>query len=140
MLTNVEEPASRAKLEQELAKNPVFSHVLDLLRESPESFSIDPSAGGLEIVPLNEVKGTANRCRMKLFKPREEKDRLCAFFFKRSNLTFSRDRFSYGAVELLPEQLTTVEARTWISWLLSGLDPEHRPERLKRAFLYTVPE
>ena len=140
MLTNVEEPKSRAKLEQELAKNPAFSIVLDLVRESPEAFSIDPSAGGLEIVPVNEVKGTANRCRMKLFKPREEKDRLCAFFFKRSNLTFSRDRFSYGAVELLPEQLTTVEARTWIAWLLSGLDPERRPERLKRAFLYTVPE
>jgi len=140
VLTNVEEPKSRAKLEQELAKNPAFSIVLDLVRESPEAFSIDPSAGGLEIVPVNEVKGTANRCRMKLFKPREEKDRLCAFFFKRSNLTFSRDRFSYGAVELLPEQLTTVEARTWIAWLLSGLDPERRPERLKRAFLYTVPE
>ncbi|HLG41731.1 MAG TPA: hypothetical protein VI643_00090 [Planctomycetota bacterium] len=140
MLTDEDRPESGAKLEAELAKNPAFSLVLDLLRESPESFSIDPVAGGLEIVPLNEVKGSPNRCRMKLFKPREEKDRLCAFFFKRSNLTFSRDRFSYGAVELLPAQLTQVEARAWIAWLISGLDPELRPERLKRAFLYTIPE
>jgi hypothetical protein len=140
VLTNVDGPESGAKLEAELAKNPAFSLVLDLLRESPESFSIDPSAGGLEIVPLNDVKGTANRCRMKLFKPREEKDRLCAFFFKRSNLAFSRDRFSYGAVEFLPDQITKVEARAWIAWLVSGLDPERRPTRLKRAFLYTIPE
>lgn len=137
---NVAEPEGRAKVEQELAKNPAFSLVLDLLRESPEPFAIDPSAGGIEIVPLNEAKGAANRCRMKLFKPREEKDRLCAFFFKRSNLAFSRDRFSYGAVEFLPEQLTAIAARAWIAWLLSGLDPDRRPERLKRAFLYTVPE
>ena len=140
MLTNAAEPEGRTKLELELGKNPAFSLVLDLLREAPEPFSIDPSAGGLEIVPLNDVKGAENRCRMKLFKPREEKDRLCAFFFKRSNLTFSRDRFSYGAVEFLPEQLTGADASAWIAWLLSGLDPERRPARLKRAFLYTIPD
>ena len=140
MLTNAAEPSTRTKLDQELAKNPAFSLVIDLGSRSAEPFAIDSSAGGLEIVPLNEVKQAPNRCRMKLFKPREEKERLCAFFFKRSNLAFSRDRFSYGAVEFLPEQLSEADARIWIAWLASGLDPDRRPERLKRAFLYTIPE
>ncbi len=32
------------------------------------------------------------------------------------------------------------EVRTWVAWLASGLDPELRPLKLKRAFLYTIPE
>jgi hypothetical protein len=140
MLTNASEPAGKAKLEEELRKNPYFTCIVALLREDAEPFAIDPAAGGLEIVPLNEVKQAPNRCRMKLFKPREAKERLCAFFFKRSNFEWSRDRFSYGAVEFRPEQLSEEDIRAWIGWLLSGLDPERRPERLRRAFLYTIPE
>lgn len=140
MLTNVGEPSSRAKLDEELARNPEISRVLELIEASADPFALDPSAGGLEIVPLNQVKDAPNRCRMKLFQPRDEKERLCAFFFKRSNLAFSRDRFSYGAVEFRPGHLTDGEIRRWIDWLLSGLDPDLRPERLTRAFLYTLPE
>ncbi|MBI4364906.1 MAG: hypothetical protein HY568_05700 [Candidatus Latescibacteria bacterium] len=140
MLTNASEPAGKAKLEEELRANPPFRRVIELLEEDAQPFAIDPAAGGLEIVPLNEVKQAPNRCRMKLFKPREAKERLCAFFFKRSNLEFSRDRFSYGAVEFRPEQLSDEDVRTWIGWLVSGLDPDRRPERLRRAFLYTIPE
>ena len=140
MLTNASDPASRAKLEEELQKNPSFTRFVDFLHSASDPFAINPNAGGLEIVPLNEVKQAPNRCRMKLFKPREAKERLCAFFFKRSNFEWSRDRFSYGAVEFRPEQLTEEDIRAWIGWLVSGLDPERRPEHLRRAFLYTIPE
>ena len=140
MLTNAAEPAVRGKLDQELGLNPAFSLVVELIRSSPEPFAIEPTAAGIEIVPLNQVKQAPNRSRLKLFRPREEKERLCAFFFKRSNLEFSRDRFSYGAVEALPEQIRETEVRSWIEWLVSGLDPDHRPDRIRRAFLYTIPE
>ncbi len=140
MLTNAEEPAVRDHLAQELGRNPAFSLVIDLIRSSPTPFAIEPEAAGIEIVPLNQVKQAPNRCRLKLFKPREEKERLCAFFFKRSNLEFSRDRFSYGAVEALPEQIKKPDVQIWIDWLVSGLNPELRPGRIKRAFLYTIPE
>lgn len=140
MLTNASEPASKAKLEVELQRNPTFARVVAFLHSASDPFAIDPESGGLEIVPLNEVKQAPNRCRMKLFRPREAKERLCAFFFKRSNFEWSRDRFSYGAVEFRPEQLTEEDIRVWIGWLVSGLDPERRPEHLRRAFLYTIPE
>jgi hypothetical protein len=140
MLTNLDHADARARLEEEVARNPAFSFVIEVLVPREERFAIDPTASGLEIVPLNEVKGAPNRCRMKLFRPREERDRLCAFFYKRSNLAFSRDRYSYGAVEFAPGQLDADEVRVWVAWLVSGLDPERRPLRLKRAFHYTVPE
>ncbi len=134
------EAACQAKLDQELSLNPVFEQVVHAVREAPEPFAIDPRAGGLEFAALHVATATPGRCRMKLFRPREEKERLCAFFFKKSNIAGSRDRFSYGAVEFLPERLTAEEVRTWVAWLASGLDPELRPLKLKRAFLYTIPE
>ena len=140
MLTNRDEPVVRARLDQEISRSPSFATVIDVAAEHPASFAVDASVGGLEIAPLNQVKGALNRCRLKLFRPREEKDRMCAFFYKRSNLSFSRDRYSYGAVEFLPEQLARDEVRGWLAWLESGFDPERRPLRLKRAFPYTIPE
>ena len=140
MLANLDQPDARARLDEEIARNPAFSFVVERIAAREERFAIDPAAGGLEVVPLNEVKGAPNRCRMKLFRPREERDRLCAFFYKRSNLVFSRDRYSYGAVEFAPGQLDADEVRAWLAWLVSGLDPGQRPLRLKRAFHYTVPE
>ena len=140
MLTNRDEPDVRARLDQEISRDPSLATVIDVAAEHPASFAVDPTAGGLEIMPLNHVKGAVNRCRLKLFRPREEKDRLCAFFYKRSNLSFSRDRYSYGAVEFRPEQLARKDVRGWLTWLQTGFDPERRPRRLRRAFPYTVPE
>jgi hypothetical protein len=140
VLTGVTEAACGAKLDRELALNPAFANVVNAVREAAQPFAIDPFAGGLEFAPLHVATSAPSRCRMKLFRPREEKDRLCAFFFKKSNVAGSRDRFSYGAVEFLPERLRPEEIRTWIAWLSSGLDPSLRPEHLKRAFLYTIPE
>ncbi len=77
---------------------------------------------------------------MKLFRPRAGKERICAFFYKQSNVAWSRDRFSYGGIEFLPDEVTEADARSWASWLTSGLDPGLRPNRLRRAFLYDIPE
>jgi hypothetical protein len=121
-----------AKLDLELSHNPGFAPVLREIREAAETYVMDPVPEGIELA--------AGRCRMKLFRPREEKERLCAFFFKKSNIAGSRDRFSYGAVEFLPERLVPEDVRTWLHWLSSGLDPTKRPANLKRAFLYTIPE
>lgn len=140
MLTGDADPTCRAKVEEELERNPALRAVVDALRESDAVFGIDPNAGGLEIVPGEGCAPSAGRCRMKLFRPREERERLCAFFFKKSNIAGSRDRFSYGAVEFQPDRLADPEVRAWIQWLASGLDPELRPTNLRRAFLYTIPE
>jgi hypothetical protein len=140
VLNGVAERSCEAKLEQEISANPVFASVVDAIRDAAEPFALDPHAGGLEFAPLHLATSLPSRCRMKLFRPREEKDRLCAFFFKKSNIAGSRDRFSYGAVEFLPDRLRPEEIRIWIAWLSSGLNPALRPGNLKRAFLYTIPE
>jgi hypothetical protein len=140
VLTGITDAAARAKLDQELGQNPVFTRVVEAVRDADEPFALDPHAQGLEFAPLHVATAAPGRCRMKLFRPREEKERLCAFFFKKSNVAGSRDRFSYGAVEFLPDRLRAEEIRAWIAWLASGLDPALRPGDLKRAFLYTIPE
>jgi hypothetical protein len=146
MLKDSQDLACLAKLDRELGRNPGFAPVLREIREAADVYAIDPLPEGIEIAPAG-ASGTApvptlaaGRCRMKLFRPREEKERLCAFFFKKSNIAGSRDRFSYGAVEFLPDRLVPQDVRTWLDWLSSGLDPARRPANLKRAFLYTIPE
>jgi hypothetical protein len=140
MLANRDEPDVRARIDQEVARTPFIAAVIGAAAGHPEAFAVDLSASGFEIAPLNQVKGARNRCRLKLFRPREEKERVCAFFYKRSNLSFSRDRYSYGAVEFLPGQIPADEIRGWLAWLQSGFDPEQRPSRLKRGLSYTIPE
>ncbi|MGH7680505.1 MAG: hypothetical protein ACRENN_00790 [Candidatus Eiseniibacteriota bacterium] len=148
MLINRREPEVETKLRAELSANPGLVAVLAAFELAPERFRIEVGAAGLEFAAEepawngNALPATSprRRCRMKLFRPREGRDRLCAFFYKRSNLSWSGDRFSYGGVEFLPEDFVDRDARGWIDWLVSGLDPARRPERLRRSFLYDIPD
>lgn len=109
-----------------------FERVLAIAASDPRSFAVDEAASCFEL--------STGRCRMKLLQPRPGADRLCAFFYKRSNLAWSQDRFSYGGVEFRLEQLTDPAIRSWLAWLKSGFDPSARPNRIRRAFLYDIPE
>jgi hypothetical protein len=117
---------------------PFAARALEVFELGLEPFQVEVGSGGLEIAPLEA--GHPGRCRLKLFRPRQGKARLCAFFYKRSNLAWSRDRFSYGGVEFRPEQATDEDVLSWRAWLLSGFDPELRPPGWRRAFLFDVPE
>lgn len=113
-----------------------------------KTLALSQTDGTLEVSPLQDARAAGDggrfdgndRCRLKVFRPREGGRRLCAFFYKRSNLAWSHDRFSYGAVEFQPERLTAAEAESWLAWLEVGFDPEERPERLRRAFLFSIPD
>jgi len=117
---------------------PFATRVIEAFELGLKAFQVVVGPGGLEIAPLEQ--GNPGRCRLKLFRPRQGKARLCAFFYKRSNLAWSRDRFSYGGVEFRPEQATDEDVLSWRAWLLSGFDPELRPPGWRRAFLFDVPE
>jgi hypothetical protein len=140
VLINREDGSVSLRIAGELERSPVLARVLDVFESAAEGFEVDEAAAGLELIPVGPTGVAASRCRLKLFTPREGKERLCAFFYKRSNLAWSKDRFSYGGVEFRPEQLTEVAVRSWHAWLCSGFDPERKPERLRRAFLYDIPE
>jgi hypothetical protein len=114
--------------------------LLEVFEAAAERFEIEEGSAGLDVIPVDPTTPAQSRCRLKLFTPREGKGRLCAFFYKRSNLAWSRDRFSYGGVEFRQDQLTEGAVLSWLAWLCSGFDPERKPERLRRAFLYDIPE
>ena len=137
-------PAPAAHAAESAARGESLREVFDAVRtiasRRAAGFEIEERDGVLEIRPRVGDDTSVNRCRLKIFRPRENKDRMCAFFYKRSNLGWSRDRFSYGAIEFLPEALTREDTAAWLGWLRGGFDPGQRPARLRRAFLYSIPD
>lgn len=126
--------------DREVEARTAYATVRFVAESAADTFSVEESGSVLEIAPTDPLAPTPSRCRLKIFRPRENKDRLCAFFYKRSNLSWSRDRFSYGAVEFLPDRLSADDVEGWLAWLRNGFDPDQRPAHLKHAFLYTIPD
>ncbi|MFH1675624.1 MAG: hypothetical protein ABIC40_01280, partial [bacterium] len=116
--------------------------IFEVIEKAPGSYGINPDAGGLEFTSTTIVRDHPNRCRLKVWQP--EENRLLAWFYKRSAVPHSRDRFSYGGVtwDLDKIDLSTksVEINEWLMWLDSGLHPEKRPSEWKSAFPYDIPE
>ena len=137
---NRDQALASPKIAKDLERSPALARVLEVVESATERFEIEEGSAGLDVIPVDPAAQAPSRCRLKLFTPREGKERLCAFFYKRSNLAWSRDRFSYGGVEFRQDQLTEVAILSWLTWLCSGFDPERKPERLRRAFLYDIPE
>ncbi len=62
------------------------------------------------------------------------------FFYKKSLVPYSRDRYSYGGIELREGDLKPDDVAEWLVFVTSGFHPEKRPARLRRAFPYEIPE
>lgn len=75
---------------------------------------------------------------MKIFSPKS--GHTLVFFFKKSLVPFSRDRYSYGGLDLRGSTVEPQEIRAWLAFLASGFHPDQRPEKLRRAFPYEIPE
>jgi hypothetical protein len=140
VLINREEAGVREKLRSELEREEGLAVLVTWMDAAPERVQVETDRAGLEVSPAGADDTAPRRCRLKVFRAREGKERFCAFFYKRSNLPWSRDRFSYGGVEFLPGRVSQGEVQAWLQWLTSGLDPERRPERLRRSFLYDIPD
>jgi hypothetical protein len=142
MINNLNAEGVQAKISAETGSNEAIKAIYDHIATSPGAYSVNPSAGGLEILSTTEVKGHPNRCRMKIWQP--ETNTLHAWFYKRSSVPFSRDRFSYGGVtwDLGQVDLASIgqEVTEWLVWLDTGLNPQTRPSNWKSAFPYDIPE
>jgi len=121
-----------------LASTALFGAVLEAAESAPYPLRLCPDASGLELGGTEPVAGRPNRSLMKLFPigPR----RFAAFFYKRSQVPFSRDRFAYGAVIVEESRLDAGDVERWFRWLHEGFPPETPPPRIKRAFAFTVPD
>jgi hypothetical protein len=75
---------------------------------------------------------------MKIFSPKS--GHTLVFFFKRSLVPYSRDRYSYGGLDLRAPLVEPQEISAWLDFLSSGFRPDKRPENLRRAFTYEIPD
>lgn len=135
MICNAGEEASRIALLRETAQ---FARVLDAAERSGIPLLLVPAPRHLELAGTTAVNGRANRALLKVF--RAGGDLWAAFFYKRSQIPHSRDRYAYGVVEFPEGGPAQGVPETWFRWVDVGFHPEHHPPALKRAFTYTVPE
>ncbi len=68
----------------------------------------------------------------------QESESVLVFLYKKSNLPYSRDRFSYGGVIFGARTFHPQDFLECVDFLASGFHPEKRPAKLKRAFKYTI--
>jgi hypothetical protein len=139
MIQNHSQPAVAAKLNAEAVANPIAGAVAAAAGASLDSFEIETNGAGLEVVARAPLPNAIpNRARMKIFLPKP--GHTLVFFFKKSLVPYSRDRYSYGGFDLRTCSVEPQEIAAWLEFLASGFHPDKRPENLRRAFPYEIPE
>ena len=139
MILNETPSALTTKLGAEVEANPLVGVVAAAVEASAHPFEIETGSAGLEIVARAPLPaGIPNRARMKIFSPKA--GHTLVFFFKKSLVPYSRDRYSYGGLDLRAASVEPREIATWLDFLTSGFHPDKRPEKLRRAFPYEIPE
>jgi hypothetical protein len=139
MIQNQTQPAIAAKLQEESAADSIAQTVAAAAESDSQPFEIESSGAGLEIVARALLpNGLPNRARMKIFSPKP--GHTLVFFFKKSLVPYSRDRYSYGGLDMRATAVETSEIAAWLDFLSSGFHPDKRPPNLRRAFPYEIPE
>ena len=139
MIQNQAQPAVTEKLRADGHAIPLAGAVAAAAEACADPFEVEASGTGLEIsarAPL--PNGIPNRARMKIFSPKA--GHTLVFFYKRSLVPYSRDRYSYGGLDLRASSVEPHEIAAWLDFLTSGFHPDKRPEQLRRAFPYEIPE
>ncbi|MGD0226213.1 MAG: hypothetical protein ABSF71_28095 [Terriglobia bacterium] len=139
MIANQAQPAVAEKVNSEVEAHPLAGAVVVAAGVSADPFEIEGSGADLEIVARAPLpNGIPNRARMKIFSPKP--GHTLVFFFKKSLVPYSRDRYSYGGLDLRAPSVEPQEIAAWLDFLTSGFHPDKRPENLRRAFPYEIPE
>lgn len=138
LISNELDPGAKERLVQAKAESPALSLLVDLLQESDSAFHLITDASSFEVAADTPSNPRKHRCRLKVFEVKE--GQWAAFFYKRSAVPFSQDRFSYGAVTFTSKEQAADGMRRWLTYLQSGFDWELTPERLRRALTFDVPE
>ena len=139
MIQNQAQSAVAEKLSAEAAANPLVAAMKAATEISADPFEVGTSGAGLEIVARAPLPtGIPNRARMKIFSPKA--GHTLVFFYKKSLVPYSRDRYSYGGIDLRAASVDPQEVAAWLAFLTSGFHPDKRPEKLRRAFPYEIPD
>jgi hypothetical protein len=139
MLVDADQAHVKEKLAREAASSAVARDVSVAIEMTAERFEIDPAAAGLDVRACSVLPtGVPNRARLKVFSPRL--GYTLVFFYKRSLVPYSRDRYSYGGIDLKTGEARPEDIAAWIAFVSSGFHPDTRPTGLRRAFPYEIPE
>jgi len=139
LILNRTQPDVERKLQAEAAANGLAGAMMTAIDALSDPFEIETAGAGLEIAARAPLpNGLANRARMKIFSPKP--GHTLVFFFKKSLVPYSRDRYSYGGLDLRASSAEPQEIAAWLDFLNSGFHPDKRPEKLRRAFPYEIPE
>jgi hypothetical protein len=139
MILNKAQPQVEEKLRNELAGSPVAQAVCEAIDQVPDPFEVVADTSGFEVrAPAFLPTGLPNRARLKIFSPRP--GHTLVIYYKRSLVPYSRDRYSYGGIDLREGQADPREIAEWITFVTSGFHPDKRPANMRRAFPYEIPE
>jgi hypothetical protein len=139
MILNKPEPPTEERLRAELAGSPVARAVCAAVETAVEPFEITTEGVGIEIRGSSFLpNGLPNRARIKIFSPTP--GHTLVFFYKKSLVPYSRDRYSYGGIDLRTTEVAQAEVSEWLAFINSGLHPDKRPTNLRRAFPFEIPE
>ncbi len=142
MLTNTNSAPETEFLEKVTGAMPSARPFLEAIQEHPDPFTIDRESSGAEFAAQKPVENRPNRARMKLFTVTDGpmEGRMVVFFYKQSQVPFSRDRHSYGVCIMPSSGAAPTDINDWIFFASSGFDPAARPTGLRTAFAFTVPD
>ena len=139
MIVNASNTEVAEKLRVESQANPVAQAVCSMAGRSDEPFEVAVGGSGLALRACAFLEsGLPNRARLKVCSLRP--GHTLVFFYKQSLVPYSRDRYSYGGIDLKTRQVDEREVAEWLTFLTSGFHPEKRPSDLRRAFAYEIPE
>jgi len=139
MFVNKAQPQIEEKIRAESEASPVVRAVSAAVEASPEPFAVCLEGAGFEVRACAFLpSGLPNRARMKIFSPKP--GHTLVFFYKKSLVPYSRDRYSYGGIDLRTTEVAQAEVSEWLAFINSGLHPDKRPTNLRRAFPFEIPE
>ena len=139
MFVNKAQPQIEEKIRAESEASPVVRAVSAAVEVSPEPFAVGLEGAGFEVRACAFLpSGLPNRARMKIFSPKP--GHTLVFFYKKSLVPYSRDRYSYGGIDLRTPEAPEAEVGEWLAFVSSGFHPDKRPANLRRAFPYEIPE
>jgi len=139
MFVNKAQPQIEEKIRAESEASPVVRAVSAAAEASPEHFEVCLEGAGFEVRASAFLpSGLPNRARLKIFSPKP--GHTLVFFYKKSLVPYSRDRYSYGGIDVKTPEVHAAEIAEWLAFLSSGFHPDKRPTNLRRAFPYEIPE
>jgi hypothetical protein len=142
MITNAGDAGVGQRLERARGAFPAAAAVLDALAGHPDPFSFRTEMDGMEFAAERPVDARPNRAVLKVFSVGDGpmSGRTAVFFYKRSQVPWSRDRYSYGVAILSPDGADPREIAGWLDYASTGFDPDAKPVHIRQAVTFNVPD